>query len=303
MDTTTLSRPADRQRFARGHAPALRPDPVLRIGPRPARSPVARTRRGPRLGAAGAPRTAAGHRRALPLGPRRQRLGQLLLLRGRRRPGRSRGRRSSSAPATRPTRSPSTRRRWRCGRWPSRCGSSVSPAGASWCPRPSWASPPSGCCTTSSVVRRARAAAGLIAGAVMALTPVAVLMFRFNNPDALLTLLMVGAAARDPARHRGDRGRRRGTTRPPRALAGPRRRPRRAGLPDQDAAGVPGAPGPRARLPALRAAPRGAGASATCSSRSARCCSPAAGGSRSSSCGRPSSRPYIGGSQTTPSSS
>ena len=39
------------------------------------------------------------------------------------------------------------------------------------------------------------AAAGLIAGTVMALTPVAVLMFRFNNPDALLTLLLVGAAA------------------------------------------------------------------------------------------------------------
>jgi 4-amino-4-deoxy-L-arabinose transferase-like glycosyltransferase len=35
------------------------------------------------------------------------------------------------------------------------------------------------------------AAAGLIAGAVLALTPVAVLMFRFNNPDALLTLLLV----------------------------------------------------------------------------------------------------------------
>src|SRR6185369_2755526 len=33
--------------------------------------------------------------------------------------------------------------------------------------------------------------AGLIAGAVMALTPVAVLMFRFNNPDALLVLLLV----------------------------------------------------------------------------------------------------------------
>ncbi|GAA4118116.1 hypothetical protein GCM10022415_16640 [Knoellia locipacati] len=32
--------------------------------------------------------------------------------------------------------------------------------------------------------------AGLVAGAVMALTPVAVLMFRFNNPDALLVLLM-----------------------------------------------------------------------------------------------------------------
>ncbi len=47
------------------------------------------------------------------------------------------------------------------------------------------------------VVRRSTgsAAAGLIAGAVMALTPVAVLMFRFNNPDAMLVLLMVGAAA------------------------------------------------------------------------------------------------------------
>jgi 4-amino-4-deoxy-L-arabinose transferase-like glycosyltransferase len=38
------------------------------------------------------------------------------------------------------------------------------------------------------------AAAGLIAGAAMALTPVAVLMFRFNNPDALLVLLLVAAA-------------------------------------------------------------------------------------------------------------
>jgi 4-amino-4-deoxy-L-arabinose transferase-like glycosyltransferase len=36
--------------------------------------------------------------------------------------------------------------------------------------------------------------AGLLAGAVMALTPVAVLMFRFNNPDALLVLLLVAGA-------------------------------------------------------------------------------------------------------------
>ncbi|ALE82520.1 glycosyltransferase family 39 protein [Pseudonocardia sp. HH130629-09] len=36
--------------------------------------------------------------------------------------------------------------------------------------------------------------AGLFAGALLALTPVAALMFRFNNPDALLTLLMVAAA-------------------------------------------------------------------------------------------------------------
>ncbi len=37
-------------------------------------------------------------------------------------------------------------------------------------------------------------AAGLLAGAVLALTPVAVLMFRFNNPDALLVLLLVLSA-------------------------------------------------------------------------------------------------------------
>ena len=37
-------------------------------------------------------------------------------------------------------------------------------------------------------------AAGLIAGAVLALTPVAVLMFRYNNPDSLLVLLLVGSA-------------------------------------------------------------------------------------------------------------
>ena len=36
-------------------------------------------------------------------------------------------------------------------------------------------------------------AAGLIAGAVLAFTPAAALMFRFNNPDALLVLLMVAA--------------------------------------------------------------------------------------------------------------
>ncbi len=36
--------------------------------------------------------------------------------------------------------------------------------------------------------------AGLLAGAVLALTPVAALMFRFNNPDALLVLLLTLAA-------------------------------------------------------------------------------------------------------------
>ena len=37
-------------------------------------------------------------------------------------------------------------------------------------------------------------AAGLLAGAVLALTPVAALIFRFNNPDALLTVLLVAGA-------------------------------------------------------------------------------------------------------------
>jgi 4-amino-4-deoxy-L-arabinose transferase-like glycosyltransferase len=36
--------------------------------------------------------------------------------------------------------------------------------------------------------------AGLVAGTTMALTPVAVLMFRFNNPDAMLVLLLVASA-------------------------------------------------------------------------------------------------------------
>jgi len=42
----------------------------------------------------------------------------------------------------------------------------------------------------AAVRRRFSPAAGLIAGSVLALTPVAALMFRFNNPDALLALLL-----------------------------------------------------------------------------------------------------------------
>ncbi|MCU1538046.1 MAG: glycosyl transferase [Humibacillus sp.] len=42
----------------------------------------------------------------------------------------------------------------------------------------------------ATVRRQFGASAGLIAGATLALTPVAALMFTFNNPDALLTLLM-----------------------------------------------------------------------------------------------------------------
>lgn len=47
----------------------------------------------------------------------------------------------------------------------------------------------------ASVRRAFSAQAALLAGAALALTPVAALMFRFNNPDALLLLLLTGAVA------------------------------------------------------------------------------------------------------------
>ena len=79
--------------------------------------------------------------------------------------------------------------------------------------------------------------AGLLAGAVLALTPVAALMFRFNNPDALLVLLLIGGRLRHGA----------GASRTAGArwlvLAG---RAGRLRLPGQDAAGAPGRARPSA---------------------------------------------------------
>ncbi|MFE3103507.1 ArnT family glycosyltransferase [Nocardia tengchongensis] len=46
----------------------------------------------------------------------------------------------------------------------------------------------------ATVRRLSGPGAGLLAGAIAALTPVAVLIFRFDNPDALLVLLLVAAA-------------------------------------------------------------------------------------------------------------
>ena len=46
----------------------------------------------------------------------------------------------------------------------------------------------------AAVRRVSTPTAGLLAGAALATTPVAVLMFRYNNPDALLVLLMTAAA-------------------------------------------------------------------------------------------------------------
>ncbi len=47
----------------------------------------------------------------------------------------------------------------------------------------------------ATVRRRFGAAAGLLSAGALAITPVAALMFRYNNPDALLCLLMVCAVA------------------------------------------------------------------------------------------------------------
>ena len=88
------------------------------------------------------------------------------------------------------------------------------------------------------------AGAGLLAGAVLALTPVAALMFRFNNPDALLVLLLTGGRLRHGA------GPRSGQTR----WLIARRHPRRFRVHHQDAAGLPRRARLRPRLPDRRAA-------------------------------------------------
>ena len=71
--------------------------------------------------------------------------------------------------------------------------------------------------------------AALIAGVAFALTPAAVLMFRYDNPDALLTLLLVAAAWALV----------RGLAERPAALAAAGRGTRRPRVPDQVPPGVP----------------------------------------------------------------
>ena len=140
----------------------------------------------------------------------------------------------------------------------------------------------------AAVKRVAGPGAGLLAGAALALTPVAVLIFRFNNPDALLVLVLVGAA------YATQRAVEKGGTRWLRAGRGARRRR----LPHQDAAGLPRAAGARRRSACSPRPSAGGRGSGTCWSRASRCWSARAGGCSSWSCGPPTRRPYIGGSQT-----
>ena len=141
----------------------------------------------------------------------------------------------------------------------------------------------------AAVRRRFGPGAGLLAGAVLALTPVAALMFRFNNPDALLALLMVSATvycvlrALEDARTKWL------------VLAGVVLGAR---LPHQDA---PGLADPARRWPScyagVRAGPAAAPRRANSCSAGGRWCSLAAGGWRIVELWPAASRPYIGGSQ------
>ncbi len=94
-----------------------------------------------------------------------------------------------------------------------------------------------------SVRRWFSAQAALLGGAVVALTPVAALMFRYNNPDAMLALLLTAAT------YATMRGLERAQTKwlvLAGALVGLR-------LHHQDDAGLPDPPGHGRRLPARRA--------------------------------------------------
>ena len=115
-------------------------------------------------------------------------------------------------------------------------------------------------------------AAGIIAGAVMALTPVATLMFRFNNPDALLTLMMTLAAYASIRALESGRTRWVALTG---VLLG-------LGFLGKMLAGVPGAARLGAGLPGAPGRPGSASGSGSCWPAAPRCWSPRAGGWRSS---------------------
>ena len=233
-------------------AGAHRPRRGSRRSRRDALDPPTRRRRNWQLGLT---RRAAGrHRAALPLGPRRVRLRQRLLRR--RRAGRHEElegvllrlvrlvelhhrRQAAGVAVADGDRRPDLRLQLVVD---ARAAGARGRAGRS------------GCCTPRCALVRALAPACSPA-ALLALTPVAVLMFRFNNPDALMTLLIVVAAycmtrAIEDASTRWLRARR--------ADDGLR-------VPGQGAAAVHRAAGARARLPGRRADVAGAGGCCNCS--------------------------------------
>ena len=103
------------------------------------------------------------------------------------------GRRCSTAPSTPPASSPWTSRPPPSGRWGSRSGCSGSARSPCCCRRrwpasaQRWSCGPRSGARSGPLPRSSQASRSR-------LTPVAALMFRYNNPDALLTLLLVAAA-------------------------------------------------------------------------------------------------------------
>ena len=270
--------------------PAHAPEPAGRPSALPGAPAGPRPGRRPGLGAPVAARPARRHRPAVPVGPGRLRAGPTPSTPPPCRPARRTGRRSSTAPRT-PANSITVDK-------PPASLWVMALVGAAVRAQLLVAARAAGAdgrrhrrrrCT-SSVRRVVGPGAGLLAGAAMALTPVAVLMFRFDNPDALLVLL------HDARRLRARPGRWRR-----RACAGwsLRRRAGRLRLPDQDAAGA--ARRPRRSRWSTWSPPRrrcGRRVAAPARRRLAPCWCRPAGGSRSSSWCPASWRPYIGGSQT-----
>ena len=284
---TATARPADVRADPR---PVAAVEPPAPTGGRAAvAATVARTRDRSGVGAPGALRAPRGHRRALPLGPRRVGLGEHVLLgrgAGRRRRA---GRRSSSARPTRRTSSPSTRRP--LSLWPMEISARIFGVN-SWSilvPQALRASATVGVALRDGEALVRRRAPALVAGVVIALTPVAALMFRFNNPDALLALLLMTRR-----RLRDDPGARataaRAGSSSPASLVG-------FAFLAKELQAFLVLPGVRARVPHRRAAAARSAHVARDPARAQRRSSPAAGGSRSCQLWPASSRPYIGGSQ------
>ena len=110
-------------------------------------------------------------------------------------PARRAGRRCSSARSTPATPSPLTSPPSSSGRWRSRRGCSASTGWSVLVPQAlERRLRPSACARGRRPGGVAGHAAGLLAGArARRVTPVAVLIFRFDNPDAMLTLLLTAA--------------------------------------------------------------------------------------------------------------
>ena len=248
----------------------------------------------PRVGAARAARRCwSGTLGAVPLGPLGQRLGQRLLLGGR--AGRFDELEGVLLRLVRRRQHDHRRQAaaCRCGRWRCRCRLFGLSSWSILVPQALMGVGHGRRRSTPRCAGGSRPAPASSPALTVALTPVAALMFRFNNPDALLTLLMALAAYAALRAIEEDRFR----------WYVAHRRGRRVRLPDQAAPGLPGRP----RVRAWRCSSPGRAASATDPRPAASPGSPSSsrpgGGSPSSSSCRRRHGPTSAGRRTTASSS